>query len=130
MGCKRHPGLVCGAGYLPGVPDLSPESHGHQGHLEPTPRCASGRSCGWSWTCWFKQSIPRNGQSNSILPVQETMIEKEKIDSLKPKLWRGRDRNSDIVPFVQQPSCWRFVTERTWDCFLNLHQLLGRAPAP
>lgn len=101
MGWKSHPGLVCGVGYLAGMPDLSPEDRGHQGHRGPTPRCASERSCKWSWTCWFRQSILRTGQSHSIGPVQEIMVERRKIDSLKPKLWRDGGRNSGIVLLVQ-----------------------------
>lgn len=111
---------------MAGMPDLSPEDCGLQGHLVPTSRCASGRSCGWSWTCWFRQSILRNEQGHSVEPVQESMVERGKIDSLKTKMGRVRGRNSDIEPFVQQPSWY----EGTWDCFQNQHQRLGHVLAP
>lgn len=36
-------------------------------------------------------------------PAQKAWPEKEKNDRLRPKLWRGKGRNSDVMAFVQDP---------------------------
>lgn len=93
---------------MAGMPDLSPEDRGHQGHLVPFPRLLQEGVVGGPGHADLGRVY---SGMDRVIPsgLFKTAGLKEGKFGLKPKLWCGRGRNSDIMPFVQQP--WY---EGTW----------------